>query len=518
MSIQPVFDSYLEFVFNIIEANTTARGSSPPAFFERSFGSPLNVGCDPYSIRHRMHTSGSFPSALIQRCSFALQRKPPLKLLVRGFFSACLAGAAMLCCVACNDLPNQVGSGIVTNTQPVQTITSDTSPLFVGTADSVVPKSLPFRMYVGRADGIEAVTFLNFTVPFIPLSYSFPDLTANDITATLVFPATPFLFGDPQFFSSGSDSTRNQYNFRVVELLRSWTDTSTFYTRQDFNAQAAISYGTRTLATLVTKPSPPPVQNAVLRARFDAQTVLRWLRADSAVQKVYGVALLPNPTMRCIREFDNSSTSYPYMEIKIRRPQDTVDAVYTMNSSYHASFVTDATRRDGQTTNFVIQPGAPRRAQIKLNLGGIPARAFINRAELTIAFDSVNSRLSSLGMPDTLFAKLPTLDDARQSALMVNDTVPAAAGVRVAGTNRYVFSQSVGGHNSLAALVERLLQPAYKSNQYVILSISQDREIFNPTSIYDRRERTDIGRIIFYGLNAPPDVRPKLSISYSPRN
>jgi hypothetical protein len=451
-------------------------------------------------------------------CTLAVSR---LLLVVsaswRAIASLALAATLAICCSSCNDLPNQIGSSIVNNTLPVQTVTSEASPLFVGTTDSIVPKSLPFRMYVGRADGMEATTFVNFIIPFVPLSYEFPDLTANDITATLVFPATPFLLGDPQFFSSASDSTRNQFNFRVVELLRSWTDTATFHTQRDFNAQAGISFGVRTLATLITKPSPPPLQNAVLRARFDSQTVLRWLRADSSVQKIYGIALLPNEGMRCIREFDNSATAFPYIEVKIRRPQDTMDAVYTINSSFHASFVTDTKRPDGITTNFVLQPGLPRRAQVKLNLSGIPPLAFINRAELTVAFDSVHSRLSSRGMPDTLFAKLPTLNAARQNALVVNDTVAAAAGLRVAGTNRYVFSQSVRSYNNLAALIERLLQPAYQNNQFLILSVSQDREIFDPSSFYDRRERTDIGRIIFYGLNDVPDLRPRLTISFSPR-
>ncbi len=411
---------------------------------------------------------------------------------------------------SCNDLPSPIGSEILVEPVSLRTVSSDSVPLLVSTANAQVPRALnDVGWFTGRFGTFEAKTFVNFLIPFIPLATSYQGITENDVTATLIIPTTPFIFGD---------TLRNQYNFRVVELLKAWTPFATVDTLRALEAAGETQLYGRTVGSLVSKPVIPPILQTQMRIPLDARMILSWLRADTAVQKIHGVAIVANAGASSIRQVNSSATGGAYIEVRLRRPNDASDDpfdTYTLREWFHASFVTNTA--PVASSSLTIEPATARRARISVNLASIPSLSFIHRAELFLSLDPARSLASSRGIPDTLFLKIPS------SGFLGNDTIPPAAGVRIPGTNNYVFGVRLSNYSSLALLVERLLLFPQKE-QALLLQITQDLEtpIFNQFGLRqdftDKREVQDIGRLVFHDLNAPNrSERPRLVITYSLR-
>jgi hypothetical protein len=254
-------------------------------------------------------------------------------------------------------------------------------------------------------------------------------------------------------------------------------------------------------------------------------TVLRWLRSDTAnpAQRIYGVVFVPGAQSRSIREIA-STNEFSYIRVKIRRPIDSVDTFYDLNEEYFSSFVRDTA--PPESGSIVLQPGLIRRARFNLNLSALPPRSFVQRAELTVTVDHNRSRLSSRGLPDTLYLHLPELNTSTSlSKYSFSSTATLrAAGLRVDngdGTSNYVFGRAVGrtatfAYASLAALVEQLNQSTF-TDKALLFSLSQDADFFGE-SLPDRRETGDVARLVFFGTSDPnPKRRPTLSIGYSIR-
>jgi len=434
-----------------------------------------------------------------------------LKDTMRRGLLAVLTIAGHLALFSCNDLPGPVGSELLTNAVRVDSLSTATSALIASTVSGAFGKPInSIGWFVGKAGETEARSFVNFSIPFIPVALLYPDLRPADIRATLVLPTTTFIFGD---------SVRgNNLDVRVVEIAQPWTNQATLDTFNLLTTNGRL-YFDRTLASFRSKTVFNGLFDGTHRFPFDAETIFRWIRTDTAVQKLHGLAFLPNSSSRCIRQISAGASS-AFIEVRIRRPRDTADAVYFFNATSHASFVTDTPPEPSQIT---VQPAVVNRTRFNLDLRQLPPLAFIHRAELRLAWDSLSSRLSNirlgkaeLAVPDTLFLKLA------DNGLLGNDDMPAVAGIRQAGTREYVFNRAIPltpnfSLSSLAALIERLSLPVY-TNKALILQTSADRENPLQDEAVDRREKTDVSRLVFFGLNHPDrTLRPSLTITYSLR-
>jgi hypothetical protein len=433
------------------------------------------------------------------------------KSTVRSRFLAASLIAGCLALFSCNDRPGPVGSELLTNAVRVDSLSTATSALIASTVSGAFGKPVnSVGWFVGKSGETEARSFVKFSIPFIPLDLLYPDLRPADIRATLVLPTTTFIFGD--------SVRRNNLDVRVVEIAQPWTNQATLDTFNLLTTNGRL-YFDRTLASFRSKTVFNGLFDGTHRFPFDAETIFRWIRTDTAVQKIHGLAFLPNSGSRCIRQI-SAGASFAYIEVRIRRPRDSAEAVYFFNATSQASFVTDTPPAPSQIT---VQPAVVNRTRLNLDLRQLPPLAFIHRAELRLTWDSLSSRLSNirlgkaeLALPDTLFLKLA------DNGLLGNDDMPAVAGIRQAGTREYVFNRAIPltanfSLSSLAALMERLSLPVY-TNKALILQTSADRENPFPDEAVDRREKTDLSRLVFFGLNHPDRaVRPSLIITYSLR-
>ncbi len=409
---------------------------------------------------------------------------------------------------SCNDRPGVVGSEILpaTSIQLLQ-LNSDSLPLISTIRSDTVHKVLNLDgWFVGKAGTTEAKTFINFNVPFIPLAVLFPDVTSNDITAHLVLPTTTFLFGD---------TVRNNHNFKVTEVQKDWSSIATTATLGDLNAleQTGLVYG-RTVGSFVGKLAVDLTLKETVRVRLDPRLILSWLQTDTSITKINGLAILANKSSSVIRFIEPNSS---YIEVKIRRKSDTLDTYYSFSERSFATFVTD--ERPTNPTSIVVQPGVLYRSLVTLDLSVIPMLSFVHNAKLTLTWNPDASRLSNRGMLDTLYLKFPTTDSS--IPLISADGVPAVPGIRVEGTNQYVFGRTTDiKFNSLSSIIERLVESTTGSvtSRTMVLQATRDTEVryFNVTPDY--HETTDLSRMVFYGVNDPdPTKRPKLEITYSPR-
>lgn len=441
---------------------------------------------------------------------------------------------------SCNDRPTTVGSEVLSSSISLVEISSSTTSLISKTENQFIQNPNPFAWFLGKTGTMEARTFINFNVPFVPLNLLFPDITANDIRATLVIPVTPFIYGD---------TLRNNLNFTVSEILQYWTSDATVDTLTYLERRGKL-YGS-TIGSFKGKPSAGQTQNAFIRVKLDSRTILSWMRTDTSVKKIFGLALLPSKNSAAIRRMANAAAENSYIEVYINRQSDTTETFYAFTQRYFSTFITDTTPHDPE--EVVLQPGALYRSRLAIDLSQIPPFSFIHDAELQLTLDSLRSTGSNVGLRDTIFLKLPLASVLVASASSTTNTDPTqpnkagklitpfsgyessngepVLGVRIPGTNKYNFRAHIAYRKNeqgnlipdygtpLASLIEQLMV-VKPSDRYLLLQSSREFIYVKEENqeYRDAREYLDLSKLIFYGLNESDSAkRPQLRITYSPR-
>lgn len=431
--------------------------------------------------------------------------------------------------VSCNDTPGVIGSGLLpTDTLRIVSISSDTLPLlassFVGqftprlTSDIGFPSSSN-PAFIGAAVAldmpstlIKATTLLSFA----PLSITdsarqdmYGNLVPNDIiSAALLLSPAQYILGD---------SLRPLASFRIHSLQRVWysddlsrtinIEDPTLIGRAIGNYQI-VQPGTRIDAS----------QNLTRKLQIplnDKQLIIRWLQANFVTwQSVDGLALVPDTTLaRTMYAHTGAAT----VVVRMQRQIDTAESTIFFNESSRASIVRAALPNNSANDAIVAQGGAALRTRLTFDLSSLPPFAAIHRAELILPVDTVRSTISNLGFPPSIQlyqeqnAQFPTASrdfESRRNA--IGATSAFGFFDNTTGTARYIFSSNL----NMASVVENIVKSGGKKS--MILQLRP--EIVSETSVLRSDEEQTTARIVFYGLREKnPDLRPRLSITYSTR-
>ena len=393
--------------------------------------------------------------------------------------SICTASMLFTGCVV-NDLPGPVGSEFVTDTLLLTSLSSETSPLITSTLNGRA--HIPIgngNFFIGRTTDLEMFSFVRFTMPID----SFPDIQERDIISCTLTMA-PVLYG------YGNIQT-GRLAFRAVQVLQPWNRFATQDTLAQLQRQGQI-YGTRSLLSYngvgILQSS-----QAVIQLPFDRTLATQWLAMTDSAQKAqqYGLAFFADPSSSVISSFfgniNEEGTTPPIIEIRFRRPADTIDRLRRLVGFQQASF---SRPLQSFTQNGLIMQGASGlRSKIFFDVSRIPPLAIVHRADIFLTPDSLRSNTGTEKIPVSIVARVAADTSFIGSNFFSDRQVIARDEI----TGRYTAN--------ITQLIQRW--SFGRTNNGLILSLN------------DIDENSQATRLVLFDRTADSTRRPLLRLLYS---
>lgn len=389
----------------------------------------------------------------------------------------------------CNDEPTEVGYSFIEDTIDLFPISSFDRTIFTG------QKNLTRRLnifnggalLVGRADSVHAFSFVR------PGAFTdtLGNIQAQEIdSAFLTIHPIRYVFGD----SSGTKT----FGFKAYRITRLFTNETTWDSvypgglpqSQYFDQSKVIS---QYRASIELKDSMDAI-----RLPLDKELVAEWLRmqADTNLaMQIYGLALIPDEDCNVVHQFSgqmlaDAERNSPFFTFYITRENGDKDTTAEF-SAIETSIVNAPWPEEGTLT---IQGAVMYNAQLMFDVSFLPDLASIHRAQLELTIDTARSVWGNNG-PDIAISA----DLGRDSVYYPDQTelIRNWSGYLDTLDNKYIFSN-----------IGFALEIWNRSDKAGSL-------IFRHSLFSDQYHETD--RIVFYGLDAADDVKPKLTLIYSTR-
>lgn len=395
----------------------------------------------------------------------------------------------------CNDDPAPVGYSFLYDTVAVLPLSSGEHNLF-DYAEQVkvnLPMFNTGEIYLGAANGVKTLSFLRFGFGLIPDSVK-EAISSED----RIISADLFMFpGNYQF----GDTLSNKMSFDIFKISRLFTNYTTWdslFAGGQFSDYIDYSnvYGTfdePVVYEIIEEDSVKPIQTSI-----EKSIVSEWFRMikDSALaQQIWGLALVPDwNNCDVIHQFsgleiNTEETKYnPWITVKYL-DKDNNEQEINIESSIQSSFLTAEEPQNKQ--DIVLQGGIEYRTKLHFDLSMIPKNAGIHKASLEL---TLNTELSAVGNDD--------IDSTISAAIMSDTTVYSSIlgeyiGYRQEGSDKYYF-------RSISSAIENWVRKDGKG--FLLMQVDG----------FNNRYRS-LERLVFYGMDAPEDKKPKLNIIYSTR-
>lgn len=373
--------------------------------------------------------------------------------IMRAFFPATLYLLTLLLLIGCSEDPNSTGIDFMDR------LTLD-SIQSVATFDTTILTRLPgtsTTLLTGRYQDYEARSLIEFALPLF-------DAGTTLDSAVVIFNIN-YRFKD----SSG------QYGFSAHSMTRSWAPQT--FTWDSIPGTSDPSSSGSFIGTVSSSDS-------TLRFRLDTLLIRQWSQAGSG-----SMMLVPSLTAGMILGFSNAATvSADLRPELVVSYHDTADTTIELRRrSSRASFVANADF-PAQAGRFYVSAAIGYRGIIRFDSLAVPLNASITQAVLEVTVDPAGSLTNAF---------------TRDSLIV------------------YLMRKNVSPFDSLA--LGLVCQPVVVGPQKVfradIRSIVQlwttGREknyglLFRPYG-----EFTTIDRFSLYGIDGPPGLQPKLTITYT---
>lgn len=386
---------------------------------------------------------------------------------------------------SCNEQPTSISSPFTNDTLVLHPLSSEEFPIFAGTKGNIgydIPGFNRGCMFVGKGNGLEAVSMVWFDFTNIVKNQSYAGIELDDIQ-NVYFTITPnrYSFGDSlsdQAFDIRelNDSVSVDYNWDDIfdanlgsTLMRDET-AGQFRT----NIELRDSMGTILI----------PLEKSIVH---------RWFQGDMSKDSSVGFFFVPTDGSKTISKLDgNKSEVKTWITIELRNAEEDIDTL-KIGAAFDSYFVNgpDITEND----KIEIQGGLSYRSELSFDLSMIPElNSFIHLAQLELTLDLENSLLGNLVADSTiLMSNIEAVQDSNNTNLKIV--------VGITDTNyKYIFPR-------VSDLAESWVRTNGGQGKLNLFYSRFGSEI---------EESRFLDRLVFHGLNDPdPKKRPKLKIIYS---
>jgi hypothetical protein len=379
---------------------------------------------------------------------------------------------------ACNEGPTEVGYNFLQDTTLIKKITSDDTTLIYDLKTQTRSPMLfnMGRMFVGKANGIEAISIIRFADIPDTLSY----LKESDIVSVT-------LYFSPERYAIG-DTINGANPFIIKKVNLPWAENATW---DSISVPNFMGYQIGSYDKKITLKDTMAVESISLDAKF----VPEWLqlRPDTNVAVInYGIALIPQDNSTIINSIgaEGISTEYagisPTLEIIYKDKNNEQDTLY-LNSGINTSFF----KLDNYDKNdIVIQGGVDLQTDLYFDVSMLPPFSGINKVQLELTLNPQKSYCGNFTQSKEIMISY------------VNDTLNPAA----------TYSYYAGPEDTT-------------SNVYIAKSITSAIQLWNrgkgkgilrlsPYEFVDHYQKLD--RWVFYGINEQDSTkRPRVKIYYN---
>ena len=399
------------------------------------------------------------------------------------FFKITLVCICILVICSCNDKPGDMAINLLPDTVKVKSISTYDTVLITGA--TVYRSKFPLfnlgTVFIGKANGISAVTLLNFAY--------IPD-TLGTLTEDKIESVKLNIY--PQRYAMG-DSLKGILEFDIYKVVRRWNPDTTNY---DSLVVAPADYFGEKLTPYSGRITLQDTINPIVM-ELPKKLILDWLKTelvkDSTGAMVpkrivnWGIAFVPTQNSTVINTFSsNTSTGVTSSKIFVnyRDSKDSLN-VLELVSGVDVSYL-DVPKPD--TNDIVIQDGANYWTEVFFDLSMIPKYAGIHKSQFEMYLKP--SKCYQGNMP---------LDSVLEGDYYSTSTGTATfqyLAYRDSNTDKYVypsFTSAIQYWNRTTGKGSIVLMPHSTANQ-----------------------ARELERLVFYGLNAPEkDKRPVLRVIYS---
>jgi hypothetical protein len=386
---------------------------------------------------------------------------------------------------SCNDKPGDLAINLLPDTVKIKSISTYDTTLITGTR--VYRPHFPLfnlgTVFLGKANGISAVTLLNFA--FIPDTLG--TLTEDKIESVQ-------LRIYPNRYAMG-DSLNGTLEFNIFQVVRRWNPDTTNY--DSLIVAPANYFGSEKLYLFTGRITLQDTINPIL-INLPKKLILDWLKTEMVLDTTthtmvpkritnWGIAFVPTQNSTVINSFSsNTSTNVTSSKIFVnyRDKKDSVN-VLELVSGVDVTYL-DVPKPD--TNDIVIQDGGNFWTEISFDLSIIPKYAGIHKAQFELFLNPSKSYQGNVPLDSIVEGDY---------FYQANSTPTFQyLGYKEPNSNRYIypsFTSAVQYWNRNSGNGSIVLMPNSPSNQ-----------------------GRELERLVFYGINAPEiEKRPVLRVIYS---
>jgi len=303
-----------------------------------------------------------------------LKRSSAFSLLVLLTVSVLLIG--------CGDDITSVGVGFVED--PIGSKIYDTRTDTITILSYSYPVSRPLgaatNVLIGKIPEAEASALLNFLTPL-------PDTVKNELLRNKITVVSARLL-----------LTNRALEYGDTALPFNATNVEAFKVLEDYEPSTATLDSLPRYETGVNRLRNPRTSDTLVTFDVDESLITEWIKAevDTTLPDNFGIYLKPNGNTNKIQSFQGYATTNeenpPKIEIRFSNGS-TLDTTITFRTLNDVHFIKSTFASPGDD-RFLIGSGAPTHAALYIDLSKLPKDAIINKAQLYLQLDTINSKYS----------------------------------------------------------------------------------------------------------------------------
>lgn len=255
---------------------------------------------------------------------------------------------------------------------------------------------------------------------------------------------------------------------------------------------SSFTFTSKSLDTLGVDQMPKGMFSGVIEdsvsIAFDIDTSLarKWLKLSAEYKNfdIRGILLDPSAYTSNVRAFQSAFGDVPPKLSIVVEHQGILDTIEggALEDTYVA---TGPTMESG--SGMMLHGGLAYRGKLNIDVSAIPPKSIINNVKLYLTRDSLKTFKNYRGI-DTILVYVSTNDET--------NTFPASGVMTRKGAHANEFIAEGG---LLTAAVQDWIA-GKKNNGFIFIRLA---------------EVSDLDQMWFYGVDAPPDKRPRLEITYT---
>jgi len=277
---------------------------------------------------------------------------------------------------SCSETPTNVGSDLL-DQDKINVKTLDSANDSISVASSYSKKTLSLgtssRIFLGKKGNVEAGILIRYL-------FSFADTLSSQILSDSIFVENSWM-ELVQNYVYGNKT--DPFEFNAYKINSSWTTVG-------FNADSVSSLQYEN----IDQSTGNTITDSITKINLQPQLVLSWLKAaaDTAAPDDYGIYIKPGiNTGKIVGYYAlGSSLEYiPKLKVVFRKMSGDLDTL-SYNAYADLSYIAGDIPVVS-SSNIVVQAGLEVLSKLKFDISPIPDNAIINKAEIVLTVDTVET-------------------------------------------------------------------------------------------------------------------------------